>query len=683
VTDATETATPRVGVCYFPEHWPRERWATDAEQMADAGLEVVRLAEFSWSRLEPTRGNFHFEWLDDAIDILGDAGLDVVLCTPTATPPKWLVDDHPEIRQAERDGTVREFGSRRHYCFNSSTYREETARIVDRMAQRYAGNPHVVGWQTDNEYGVHDTIRCYCDDCARAFRSWLVDRYGSVEALNEAWGTTFWSQRYHAFEAVDPPRHTAAEHHPSRLLDYARFSNDSVVDYNQLQATTLRDADENGAGTEGDDERDDWFVTHNFMGDFGTLDAHALGADLDFSTWDSYPTGFVQDRREGEATAAELRTGDPDEVAMNHDRYGAPFWVMEQQPGDVNWPPYAPQPADGAMALWAHQAVAHGANAVLYFRWRRCREGQEQYHAGLRRHDGSPDRGYEDAREAAAAFDDLDLAPPDRRVALLDDFEHEWALSAQPHAPDFDYWTHARTYYRALRARGVDVDVVHPDTDLTGYAAVVAPTLYLADDALAARLSNYVESGGHLLATIRSGVKTRANQLRETLAPGPLTDLVGATVERHETLPETLETRVTYHGDPYEFRTFAESLAADEATVRGWHDSGVADGEPAIVDREVGEGSVAYCGVWPEEALADAVATDLLDRADVAYTARLPDTVRFAHRDGHTWILNFGLDPIAVDVPADANWMLGAPTVESAGVAVVDAPPAPLSVDRD
>jgi beta-galactosidase len=685
-TDAVETTTPRVGVCYFPEHWPRERWATDAAQMADAGLAVVRLAEFSWSRLEPTRGAFDFEWLDDAVETLGDAGLDVVLCTPTATPPKWLVDEHPGILQEEPDATVRGFGSRRHYCFNSATYREETARIVERMADRYAGNPHVVGWQTDNEYGVHDTIRCYCDDCARAFREWLADRYGTVDALNEAWGTTFWSQRYHSFEAVDPPRHTAAEHHPSRLLDYARFSNDSVVDYNHLQARILREADDgghDGTDADGGPDSEGWFVTHNFMGDFGTLDAHAVGEDLDFSTWDSYPTGFVQDRREGEATAAELRTGDPDEVSMNHDRYGAPFWVMEQQPGDVNWPPYAPQPAEGAMALWAHQAVAHGANAVLYFRWRRCREGQEQYHAGLRRHDGSADRGYADAERAAAAFDDLDLAPPDRRVALLDDFEHEWALSAQPHAPDFDYWTHARTYYRALRARGVDVDVVHPDADLSGYAAVVAPTLYLVDDALATRLSAYVESGGHLLATIRSGVKTPANQLRETLAPGPLTDLVGATVDRHESLPDTLDTQVTYRGDTYDFRTFGEWLSVDDATVRGRHDSGVADGAPAIVDREVGDGSVAYCGVWPEAGLADAVATDLLDRADVAYADRLPDTVRFAHRDGHTWVLNFGLDPISVDAPDDATWTLGGPTVEPAGVAVVDAPAASLSVDQE
>jgi beta-galactosidase len=664
-----DRTTPRAGVCYFPEHWPRERWETDAEQMADAGLEVVRMAEFSWARLEPRRGDFDFSWLDESIDLLGEAGLDVVLCTPTATPPKWLVDDHPDILQEEPDGTTRAFGSRRHYCFNSETYREDTERIVEKLAGRYAGDDRVVGWQTDNEYGVHDTIRCYCDDCARAFRSWLEARYGTVEALNDAWGTTFWSQRYDDFSEVDPPRHTAAEHHPSRLLDYARFSNDSVVDYNRLHADLLRDAD------------DDWFVTHNFMGDFGALDAHAVGRGLEFSTWDSYPTGFVQDRRGGEATPAELRTGDPDEVSMNHDRYGAPFWVMEQQPGDVNWPPHAPQPADGAMRLWAHQAVAHGADAVLYFRWRRCLEGQEQYHAGLRRRDGSADRAYHDATRVADEFADLDLAPPDRSVALLDDFEHEWALSAQPHAPDFDYWRHARNYYRALRARGVDVDVVHPETDLAGYDAVVAPTLYLAGADLAGRLESFVDDGGHLLVTLRSGVKTEGNQLRDEMPPGPLADLVGARVERYESLPETLDTRVTYRGDTYDYRTFGEWLSADEATVRGRHATGVAEDEAAIVTRRRGEGSVSYCGVWPEAGLADAVVTSLLDRAGLDYTEWLPDTVRFAERDGHTWVLNFGLDPVGVGTPDDADWVLGGPTVESAGVAVVDAPASALSVD--
>ncbi|WP_435176700.1 beta-galactosidase [Halorussus sp. AFM4] len=659
-----------IGVCYFPEHWPSDRWERDVELMAEAGLEYVRMAEFSWGRVEPARGEFDFEWLDEAVELVGEYGMEAVLCTPTATPPKWLVDERPEIRQVDRDGTVRHWGSRRFTCFNSEAYREETERIVRRFAERYADDPRVAGWQTDNEYGCHATVRCYCEDCAAAFREWLRERYGSIEALNEAWGTAFWSQQYDSFGAVEPPRPTPAEQHPSRLLDYYRFSSDSVAAYNRLHADLLREAN------------DDWFVTHNFMGDFGELDAHALADDLDFLAWDSYPTGFVQDRRQGEPTADELRAGDPDEVGMNHDLYrGAkrrPFWVMEQQPGDVNWPPHAPQPADGAMRLWAHHAVAHGADAVLYFRWRRCREGQEQYHAGLRKADGSPDRGY---REAGRAADELfDLGPVDAPVAVLHDYENLWATEIQPHSPDWDYWAHLRAYYAAIRRHGVQADLVHPDADLAEYDLVVAPALHLVDPARADALRSYVADGGRVVFGARTGVKDPANKLHDAPAPGPLADLVGATVDRHESLPATLETAVAYDGETYDYRTWAEWLAPDDAAAAATHESGVAAGRPAVTERELGAGAVTYCGVWPEPPLADALLADALDAAGVPRTDRLPESVRVAERDGYAWVTNFGSDPVEVDAPAGAAFVVGGETVEGFDVAVVEARAADLEL---
>ncbi|MEF8881007.1 MAG: beta-galactosidase [Halapricum sp.] len=661
-----------VGVCYFPEHWPHDRWERDVEQMAAAGLEYVRMAEFSWARLEPERGRFEFEWLDEAIELIGDQGMEVILCTPTATPPKWLVDDRPAILQEEPDGTTRHFGSRRHYCFNSPAYREESRRVVSRMAEHYADNPHVAGWQTDNEYGCHDTVRCYCDDCANSFREWLRGRYEDIDDLNEKWGTTFWSQQYPDFEAVDPPRHTTAEHHPSRLLEYYRFASHSVVAYNRSQTEILRDANP------------EWFVTHNFMGHFSSLDAYDVAADLDLVAWDSYPTGFVQDRREEEPTVAELRAGDPDQVGLNHDIYrGAleqPFWVMEQQPGDVNWPPYAPQPADGAMRLWAHHAVAHGGDAVLYFRWRRCRQGQEQYHAGLRKQDGSPDRGYAEAADAAEEL--FELAPVDAPVALLHSYENLWATEIQPHAPDFDYWAHVGTYYRALRRRGVQVDVVPPERDLDGYAAVVAPSLYLVDDDLATHIEDYVERGGQLLLGARTGEKNPYNQLPDTLQPGPLAPLVGATVDQHETTPQQVETRVTYDGEIYDYRTWAEWLKADDAAVGGRYERGPGSGRPAIVDAEHGDGAVTYCGVWPGRELANAVTAGLLDRAGVTYHEPLPDGVRIAARDGYAWVTNFTGAALAVDAPTDATWVVGDSTVDAYDVGVVECGLADVTVGQ-
>jgi len=663
-----------VGVCYFPEHWPRERWERDVEQMAEAGFSYVRMAEFSWSRIEPEPGEIDLSWLEEAVSLIGDHGMEAVLCTPTATPPKWLVDEYPAILQEEPDGTPRHYGSRRHYCFNSPEYREQTRRIVSVMAERFADNPHVAGWQTDNEYGCHETIRCWCDDCATAFREWLSDAYGDVESLNEAWGTTFWSQHLRSFGEVDPPRHTAAEHHPSRLLDYYRFSADSAVDYNAIHAELLRDANE------------DWFVAHNFMGDFDSCDVYRFADDLDLITWDSYPTGFAQDRRPGAASADELRAGDPDQVGMNHDLYrGAkqqPFWVMEQQPGDVNWPPYAPQPGEGAMRLWAHHAVAHGADEVLYFRWRRCREGQEQYHAGLRKQDGSPDRGYRDADRTATELAELDLDPVDADVAVLHDYDNLWATSIQPHAPDWEYWTHMRQYYTALRARSVQADVVHPDWDLSGYDAIVAPALHLVDEELAGALESQVEDGTELLLTVRSGAKDPFNKLPDAPAPGPLSDLVGGTVDQHESVPEQLDRRVSYDGETYGYRTFAEWLAPDGATTVGSHVGGVGDGRAAITEHEFGAGHAAYCGVWPESGLADAVVSDMLERADVAHSERLPTGVRATQRDGYTWVTNFTGDPVTVTVPDDTRWLVGGETVGAFDAAIYEGAAADLSLDQ-
>jgi beta-galactosidase len=650
-----------IGVCYFPEHWPRERWRTDIEQMAEAGIEYVRMAEFSWSRLEQEPGVFETEWLESVVDLVGEYGMKAVLCTPTATPPKWLVDRHP-ILQEERDGTVRGFGGRRHYCYNSESYREQTERVVSELAERFADNPTVVGWQTDNEYGCHGTLRCYCDDCAVAFRDWLRETYDSIEDMNESWGTTFWSQRYRSFEEIDPPRHTAADHHPSLLLDYHRFTNDAVADYNGLQVDILRGANEA------------WFVTHNFMFSDTALDAPTIGDALDFASWDAYPTGAPQMTKGERVEQADLRIGDPDQMGINHDRYrcAAPgdFWVMEQQPGVINWPPLSTQPADGAMRLWAHHAVAHGADVVSYFRWRQCLEGQEQYHSGLRKQDGSADRGYHDAKKAASDFENMELGTIDAPVAIFIDHESFWALDIQPMVPGFDPWEHVETYYRSLRRRGVQVDVVSGDTDLTEYAAVVAPTLYLADDTFAVTLDEYVNGGGALLVTMRSGEKDRFNKLRPQLAPGPFTETIGVTINQHESLSnDTSEAMVSYRDEIYGYRTWAEWLETTDASIDGEYVSGVGNGRTAITLRETADGSCAYVGVWPNDDLADALVIDLLTRAGVDCHPRLPERVRITERGDLRWVFNFGAAP--VDLAADVQ--LGRGTLDAYDFAVFDA----------
>ena len=669
----------QIGVCYFPEHWPDERSESDIERMAKAGLTHVRMGEFAWSRIEPEPGNYDLEWLDSAVSLLDDYDLKAVLCTPTAAPPKWLVDEYPSILQEDEDGTTRHYGSRRHYCFNSEVYRRESRRIIKQITERFADNPAVVGWQTDNEYGCQGTLRCFCVDCASAFRTWLREKYGDIATLNRNWGTTFWSQELNSFAQIDPPRHTTAAQHPSRALDYARFCSASVVEYNRLQTDILREAN------------DEWFVTHNFMS-HDALDAYAVGEDLDFASWDSYPTGHVQVSQES-VSNAEFRAGNPDNLGLDHDLYrnaaDGPQWILEQQPGDINWPPYSPQPAEGAMRLWAHYASAHGAAVTSYFRWRRCLMGQEQYHSGLLKQDGSPDHGYHDAAAAATELSDLtaaietDSTGIDADVALLHSYDNLWALELEPNTPDFEYWRHVETYYTALRERSVAVDVVPPTADLSAYDAVVAPTLYLLDDDLAEELESYVEAGGELLVTMRSGVKDVYNKLHDVAQPGPLRKVVGADIDQHESVPSALQSGVVYNGEQYDCRVWNEWLSPTDATVVARYENEAADETPAIVRNSVGDGTSTYVGTWPDAELAGAIVEELLKRADIAITEPLPAQVRLMERGGLTWVGNFSEHALSVATPSDASWYLGNGRLEPYDVAVTDAIPTELVVEQE
>jgi beta-galactosidase len=342
------------------------------------------------------------------------------------------------------------------------------------------------------------------------------------------------------------------------------------------------------------------------------------------------------------------------------------------------------------MRLWAHQAAAHGCDVVSYFRWRRCRFGQEQYWGALNNYDGSPDRGVTEATEAAEDFAALpDLDAPEGDVAILLDYDSMWALHSERHTPDYDYWPHCRAYYRALRRRGVTVDVVPTDRDLDDYSAVVAPSLHLVDDDLARKLANYAAGGGELVLTVRSAAKDEHHKFRDELAPGPLAEALGARVVQHESLAPGVETRVTYggnggadaNGDTYEFQTWGEWLEPDDAEVLGTHASGPAEGEPAIVRNDHGSGSVAYVGVWPGADLADALVADLLETTGVPATDPLPDDVRVTERDGYTWVTNFGRESVETEVDGDV--VVGDSTVPGRDVVVVEGSVGDVTVESN
>lgn len=613
---------PALGVCYYPEHWPEDIWPEDARRMVAAGLQWVRIGEFAWSRLEPSPGKLCFDWLDRAIDVLGAAGLKVVLGTPTATPPRWMLDRHPDMLAMDAQGRPRGFGSRRHYCFSHAGYLAECKRIVSLLAERYGRNPHIAAWQTDNEYGCHDTILSYSPAARGAFRDWLAQKYQSPEALNRAWGNVFWSMDYGRFDEIDLPHLTVTEPNPAHVMDFRRFSSDQVVAFNRAQVDILR-------------RHSTAPIAHNYMGRITEFDHYKLGDDLDIASWDSYPIGFLSDRLEASAEhkAAFLRQGDPDFQAFHHDLYRSVgkgrWWVMEQQPGPVNWAPYNPAPLPGMVRLWTWEAFAHGAEAVCYFRWRQAPFAQEQMHAGLLRPDSAPAPGL---AEAALVAQELALAPQAGcaagDVALVFDYESAWAWDTQPQGADFSYFRLVFAWYRALRRLGLNIDILPPDTaDLSRWKLVLAPGLF----ALSAQLRGALAGcAGQVLLGPRSNSKTPDFAIPTPLPPAlPGLD---ARVARVESLPPGAHIPLEGGGN---FVHWAEEMEGQApVTLRRQ------DGLPAMMG-----GKISYLAGWPDDQTLTSILRELCQAQGIA-TWDLPDALRKRDSGARRFWFNHGATPL-------------------------------------
>lgn len=638
----------RLGVCYYPEHWPESWWADDARRMAEMGLTRVRIGEFAWSRIEPRPGEYDWDWLDRAVETLHGAGLGIIMGTPTATPPKWVVDRMPDMIAHDVDGRPRGFGSRRHYCFSHQGYRAEAARIVTAMAERYGDHPAVVAWQTDNEYGCHDSAVSYSPAARDAFRYWLAARYGEVSALNRAWGNVFWSMEYRSFAEIDLPNLTVTEANPAHWLDFRRFSSDQVVTFNRMQVEILRDASPG---------RD---IVHNFMGFFTQFDHHAVGDDLDVASWDSYPLGFLEQFWfSEEEKQTYLRQGHPDIAAFHHDLYRGcqregRWWVMEQQPGPVNWARFNPAPLPGMVRLWTLEAMAHGAELVSYFRWRQAPFAQEQMHAGLLRPDHVDDVGAHEARQAVKDIAAIGaVGAPPRSVALLFDYQSDWATDIQPQGKGFSALRAAFEYYSALRQSGLDVDIVAPESDLSGYSMVVIPCMPIIPDGLVDRLRSFA---GPVLIGPRSGSKTADFSIPANLPPGDLQSLLPIKVVRVESLRDG----VSLDGDGFAVHRWFEMVESDSAP-----EITLKDGR-AVLYRH---GAVRYLATWPDTALLKMIFTGMAGEAGLK-VQRLPEAVRLRRAGDTCFAFNYGAESVELPVAPSGGFLLGGGALPPAGVAV-------------
>lgn len=601
-----------LGVCYYPEHWPREMWEQDAARMVEAGLSWVRIGEFAWSRLEPSPGDLHLEWLDEAIDILGAAGLKVILGTPTATPPRWMAEKLPDMFALDASGHVRGFGSRRHYCFSHQGYRAESRRITELLAKRYGANPSIAAWQTDNEYGCHDTVLSYSDMALHGFRDWLSQKYQSPDALNRAWGNVFWSMDYASFDEVGLPNLTVTEPNPAHLMDFRRYSSDQVVAFNRDQTDILR-------------RHTDAPLIHNYMGRVTEFDHFDVGADLDIASWDSYPLGFLEDRMEDDAAhkRAYAQQGDPDLQAFHHDLYRAVgrgrWWIMEQQPGPVNWAPVNPAPLPGMCRLWAWEAFAHGAETVCYFRWRQAPFAQEQMHAGLLRPDNNPAPALGEGAQIAKEIDAMpEVGTTRAQVAILFDYPSNWAWDTQPQGENFTYFRLAFETYRALRQLGLDVDIVPPGGHAAHHKLVLAPGIFaLPDDAMPQSAS--------LILGPRANSKTEDFSINAQ-------PMQGVTVTHVES-----------------FRADMPRALPEGGAVTHWLDhvetthpvlEHTAEGEPLLT----GSDAKFYLAGWLDNAAMLRVLREQCDALGIE-THSLPEGLRLRRTETHEFAFNYGAQP--------------------------------------
>ncbi|KAJ0118557.1 hypothetical protein J7T55_012809 [Diaporthe amygdali] len=692
-----------LAVDYYPSQWPESMWEPDIAAMKDLNISYVRINEFDWAILEPEQGVYDFSVLDKTIQLLGQYGLKAILGTPTASPPNWLVNQYPSTMFVDVTNATYTFGSRRYYSFSSFAYRELSRNITQALAQRYGHDPTVVAWQLDNEFGCHSTVRTYDADAVKRFRTWLQNKYGNVEAMNEAQGRVFWSNQYQSFDDVLLPYLKVYTTNNLETLDFFTFSSDMVAEFAKEQAQILRQF------------APDQAITTNFMMQFTEFDHYKFAREvgIDFATFDEYPlSGPSQYSWLSDQDLADtLRTGLPDYQAFHHALYrgiaGAaygdvegPFGVMEMEPGVLNWNQFRVSPWEGMVRLWTLETYAAKGDIVNYFRWRQVPYAQEQTLSGLHISDGSQDEGYFEVQDVAvndlptlrAELGTNSTHEPQGDVAVVFDYASVWTWAIEPYSGSWDVKSSSYTdaalnyadlsygFYSALRRLGLSIDVIGPEQSLEGYKMVVVPSMPIIPDAFNALLTAYT---GPVVFGPRSAALTANFSYAPGIQPsqGALRDRLPMRVTRIETPPEYANSGVSYGGTNYSISYWEEWVSCERenktSNVAVTSISKHRAGKPMAC---ASDGSWHYLGFNPPvdflvaylgDVAANASINDLTGKA-ASKENDLGSSLRLLRRGQLLWAFNYGTDTVAAPtVGEDAKLVIGqAGEIPAAGVSV-------------
>lgn len=654
---------------YNPEQWPEEIWEEDMRLFQMAHIDVVTLNVFSWAALQPDENTYDFTKLDKIMEMAKKNNLKVCLATSTAAHPAWMARKHPDILRTEHNGIRRKFGSRHNSCPNSPTYRKYSVALADKLAQRYQNYDNIVAWHISNEYGG----ACYCDNCEKAFRRWLKEKYGTIEELNRVWNMSFWGHTLYDWEDVVVPDMRSEEfawdgirtNFQGISLDYCRFNSDSMLDCYRLEYEAVKKY------------TPDIPVTTNLMGFYKPLDYQKWAKYMDFVSWDNYPAFDSV----------------PAQPAMNHDlmrgiKQGKPFALMEQTPSVSNWHIYCKLKRPGVMRLWSYQAMAHGADAIMFFQMRRSIGACEKYHGAVIDHVGNENTRV--FREITALGEELERlggnilgARANSKVAIVFDWDNWWAAeySAGP-SRLIQYHTEVTQYYAALVKQNISVDFISTEDALDNYKLVIAPMLYMCKDGFDEKIRAYVQKGGNFLTTYFSGYVENHDLVVTGGYPGRLKDILGIWVEESDALPETEANSFTYEGKSYPAKILCDLLHLQGASSLSSYESDFYEGMPVLTCNTFGEGKAYYVATRSDEAFYMDFLRRLCGDLEIMPVIHTPEnveaTVRENEKGSFLFLLNHGektevlLEQAGEDLISQKTYAAGEKIVlEKAGVAIL------------